>query len=1208
MNRLKKTRTISSFTLALLLLSGNVRGGDNEKTTPYVNPFIGTGAVENSLSGNTYPGATVPFGFIQLSPDTRENPEWQEPSGYDYNASKIYGFSHTHLSGTGVSDFFDVMLMPETDDLDVLAKTADYSSEFSHKNEQAKVGYYSVRLNRSDINAELTATTRTGMHRYTYPAEKPNNLVVDLNHSRDKNTWNTRITESQIRKVDDYTLEGYRVISGWAVLRKVYFYAQFSRPIQDLILIANDQAHIGLDVANGSNMRAVLHFAESKDPLLVKVALSPVSTRNAAENMIENPDWDFDKTVAQADNVWEKELSKIRIEGTPVQKEIFYTALYHAFIQPNTFSDSNGEYQTIDYTTRKLNAGDTHYSTFSLWDSYRATHPLYTLLQPERSADFVNSLLRQYDDYGYLPIWQLWGQENYCMIGNHAIPVIVDAVFKNIRNINVEKAYEAIKNSSLRSHTNAPFDTWEKYGYMPENKQSQSVSLSLEVAYNDWCVAQLAKYLGKTDDYNHFIKRSQFYRNLFNPETKFFWAKDDQGNWIEPFDPLRYGGNGGYPFTEGNAWQYLWYVPHDIPGFIELMGGKQAFEKKLDTFFTLKTENGEKNNNASGFIGQYAHGNEPSHHVAYLYNYVGKPEKAQYYVSKVLNELYNNTSSGYSGNEDCGQMSSWYIFSSMGFYPVNPISGIYVLGSPLLEKAVISLPEGKKFTVKAPKTSAEDIYIQSVKLNGLPYNYTYIKHEDIMKGGLLEFKMGKKPSKTWGIKPESSPANLPLSIQEAPKGKPLTELQQEFVDLKFGMFIHFNIPTFMDDDWADPDASPEIFNPVKLDCSQWAKVAKDASMSYGCLTTKHHSGFCIWDTKTTDYSVMSSPFKKDVVKEYVDAFRKEGLEVMLYYSILDTHHKIRPGHITTHHIDLIKAQLTELLTNYGEVKALIIDGWDAPWSRISYDAVPFEEIYYLIKSLQPNCLVMDLNAAKYPAEALFYTDIKSYEQGAGQHISKDSNRLPALSCLPINSAWFWKQDFPTSSVKSPDFIVNDNIVPFNEVYCNFILNAAPNRDGLIDDNAAESLRSVGKLWKNQGHIKPLPTFEKPIISHNIAKFKSVISSWSNDMNIMDFANDDNFTTAWQSNRAVKQPWLEITLGDTPQSFNLITITQQQNNIKKYRLEYFLNGSWHTLFAGTNNDALKIHRFETVKGNKVRIVIENFDAPPAIAELGIYNEK
>jgi alpha-L-fucosidase len=439
------------------------------------------------------------------------------------------------------------------------------------------------------------------------------------------------------------------------------------------------------------------------------------------------------------------------------------------------------------------------------------------------------------------------------------------------------------------------------------------------------------------------------------------------------------------------------------------------------------------------------------------------------------------------------------------------------------------------------------------------------------------------------------------------QGTDLLKLQQAFVDLRFGMFIHFNIPTFMEDDWADPDASPAIFNPVKLDCKQWADAAQSAHMSYGCLTTKHHSGFCIWDTKTTDYNVMNSPLKRDVVKEYADAFRAKGLKVMLYYSILDTHHKLRPNHISKEHIRMIKEQLTELLTKYGEINALIIDGWDAPWSRISYDDVPFEEIYGLIKSLQPNCLVMDLNAAKYPAEALFYTDIKSYEQGAGQHISTATNRLPALSCLPINNAWFWKPYFPDRPVKDPVKLVDDNIIPFNNAYCNFILNVAPNRDGLIDDNALTALKTIGQRWQNKGALPALPAAPAPIISSNLAKRQPAASSWSEDMNIMDFANDDSFRTTWQSNRSVKSPWLEIELGKE-QGFNMITIVEDKPRIKKYRLEYYVNGVWKPLLSGADAGRVKVHRFNRVYGGKVRVLIDEFSEPPAIAELGVYNER
>ncbi|HEY9005475.1 MAG TPA: alpha-L-fucosidase [Ohtaekwangia sp.] len=446
-----------------------------------------------------------------------------------------------------------------------------------------------------------------------------------------------------------------------------------------------------------------------------------------------------------------------------------------------------------------------------------------------------------------------------------------------------------------------------------------------------------------------------------------------------------------------------------------------------------------------------------------------------------------------------------------------------------------------------------------------------------------------------------------LTCAQKQNAKPLAQLQQDFVDLRFGMFIHFNIPTFMDYDWADPDASPAIFNPTKLNCDQWAKAAKAANMQYGCLTTKHHSGFCIWDTKTTDYNVMNSPLKKDVVREYVNAFRANGLKVMLYFSILDTHHKLRPHQITHNHIDLVKKQLTELLTNYGEITALIIDGWDAPWSRISYDDVPFEEIYSLIKSIQPNCLVMDLNAAKYPAEALYYTDIKSYEQGAGQHISKESNRLPALSCLPINQNWFWKPRFPKEPVKDPVKMVNENIVPFNNAYCNFILNVAPNRDGLIDDNALIALKEIGKLWKPQGAVGKLPVGEAPIISSNVAKHQPTFSSWSDDMWIMDFANDDDFSTAWLSNPTVKQPWLEIVL-DREKPFNAVSIMESAPRVKKYHIQYFSNGNWKPLLSSDSKGKFNLHRFDRIWADRIRITFDEFSEPPSIAEIGVYNEK
>lgn len=728
--------SVCAFSLTLATLQAG-------EITKYVNPFIGTGAIDGGLSGNNYPGATSPFGMIQLSPDTSEAPNWGDASGYDYNRNTIFGFSHTRLSGTGASDLIDITLMPTS--------SGRTSSAFTHDEEKARPGYYQVMLKDENINAELTTTQRNGIHRYQYPAGKDAEIILDMDHSADKGSWGRRIINSQIRILNDHAVEGYRIITGWAKLRKIYFYMEFSSPILTSTLRDGGRVHENTAVINGTNLHGCFRFGQlNGKPLTCKVALSSVSMENARQNMEqEAPHWDFDRYVAAADADWEKQLGKIEVKGTEVQKEIFYTALYHTMIQPNTMSDVNGEYMAADYTTRKVANNETHYTTFSLWDTFRASHPLYTLLEPERVTDFVKSMIRQYEYYGYLPIWQLWGQDNYCMIGNHSIPVITDAILKGIPGIDMEKAYEAVYNSSVTSHPNSPFEVWEKYGFMPENIQTQSVSITLEQAFDDWCVVQLAAKLNKDADYQRFHKRSEYYRNLFHPKTKFFQSKNDKGEWIEPFDPYQYGGNGGHPFTEGNAWQYFWYVPHNIQALMELTGGTKAFEQKLDTFFTSTYKSEQMNHNASGFVGQYAHGNEPSHHVAYLYNFAGQPWKTQKYVSHILNTLYNNTSSGYAGNDDCGQMSAWYVFSAMGFYPVNPADGRYIIGSPLLDECTLKLAGNKEFRIRTIRKSPEDIYIQSVTLNGKKHKDFFITHQDIMNGGTMVFKMGKKPS-GWG--------------------------------------------------------------------------------------------------------------------------------------------------------------------------------------------------------------------------------------------------------------------------------------------------------------------------------------------------------------------------------------------------------------------------------------------------------------------------
>jgi len=751
---MKKKLFISLGLIFLAQIFTWAQTSKSAENASYVNTFIGTGSIDSlSLSGSTFPGAVVPFGFVQLSPDTDDSPT--DPcSGYDYADNKIVGFSHTHLSGTGVADLFDFLFMPFRGEPKWNPNNENekmgYSSEFDHKNETASPGYYSVFLEDPKIKVELSATEHCGMHQYTSENAESFSLMIDLNHSLDKKRpyWSCQIIDAQIRIIDDHTIEGYRSITGWANLRKVYFRAEFSKPFSKSTIKAGSRIYTNEKIANNKDLKLILSFDEdNKEPLTSRVGLSSVSYEGAANNLkAEIQDFDFDKVKNNAKNQWNKELSVIDIDGTEEQKVIFYTSLYHTFIHPNNIADVNGDY--MDSNGELKNAPDKkHYSTFSLWDTYRAAHPLFTLTQEKRTAGFINSMIRQYVDYGYLPIWQLWGQETYCMIGNHAIPIIVDAFHKNIPNIDYDLAYEAIKESSTTSHQNSGFNTLDEYHYFPENIVSQSVSIGLEVAYDDWCVAQMAKEMGHEEDYNYFYKRSNYYQNLFDPSIGFFRAKDDKGEWIEPFSPLKYGGNGGYSFTEGNAWQYLWYVPQDINTFKQMFGGEKQFTAKLDEFFTLDAEAGDVNGNASGFIGQYAHGNEPSHHIAYLYDYTSTPWKSQYYTDKIINELYSATPSGYSGNEDCGQMSAWYIFSAMGFYPVNPANNVYSFGSPQLKNVKINLANGNTFEVVTSNQGKENIYIQNIVFNGKKYKKNFITHQDIVSGGKIQFEMGSKPNK-----------------------------------------------------------------------------------------------------------------------------------------------------------------------------------------------------------------------------------------------------------------------------------------------------------------------------------------------------------------------------------------------------------------------------------------------------------------------------
>lgn len=738
-------------TLFLLVLCA-VLGTKATDYTKYVNPFIGTQTDDTgALSGSTFPGPTMPQGMVQLAPETEQYVTWDPCCGYDYNRDSIFGFTHTHLSGTGCTDLIDISLMPTTKKVTPeMLRKGIFALPYSHDREAATAGYYMVDLlGGEDIRVELSATVHAGIHRYTFPEGKDQTVILDLDRMTYRgDAYYTgrrayQIIQSQIRVVDEKTIEGFRVLTGWAKLRKVYFRAEFSRPIANRIMMDGGRSVGKSDIINGRTLRAALSFdaAQGKD-LMVKVAISAVDNDGARKNMkAEAQSWDFGYYTKAAHDAWEKELATIDIEGTDDQKTIFYTGLYHVLMQPNTMSDVDGRYMDTNFEIKQMPAGQAYHSTFSLWDTFRAAHPLYTLLYPEVAAQFVRDMILHHDTYGYLPIWDLWGQDNYCMIGNHAIPVLADAILSELPGIDVERAYKAMLESSTRTHLNSPFEIWEEYGYMPQNKQNVSVSITMEQAFDDWCVAAVAKKLGKTEDYERFIKRSEFYRNLFNPATGFFQPKDDKGNWIEPFDPLSYENP---CFVEGNAWQYMWFVPHNPQGLIDLFGGVKPFIKKLNENFTLTETSGEINGNASAFIGQYAHGNEPSHHTVYLYNFAGQPWRTQELVEQVRSSFYNPTPCGYAGNDDCGQMSAWYIFSALGFYPFNAGSAEYVIGTPLFQKAVLHMPNGKDLVINAPRKSDKAIYVKSVKLNGKKITDWKLTHQQLMEGGTLDFTMSEK--------------------------------------------------------------------------------------------------------------------------------------------------------------------------------------------------------------------------------------------------------------------------------------------------------------------------------------------------------------------------------------------------------------------------------------------------------------------------------
>ena len=693
----------------------------------YVDPFIGTGG-----HGHTFPGATVPFGMVQLSPDTRLT-GWDGCSGYHYSDSMVYGFSHTHLSGTGVSDYGDVLLMPYTGETNFNngADGADgYRSSFLKATEKASAGYYSVNLEDDNILVELTASSRVGFHQYHFNGAQDRKVMIDLDH-RDE------VIETKLEQINEYEISGYRHSKAWAEKQYVFFRIVFDQPIASV------------DYENDTKRKAAIVF-EPGQKLHAKVSISAVDEEGAKGNLAEIDHWDFGRVRKEARSQWERQLDKIVVEGgSEKQKRVFYTALYHTMIAPNVYHDLDGRYRGTDLEIHKDDSFVNH-TVFSLWDTYRSTHPLYTIIEQDRTVDFINTFLKQYEYGGRLPMWELAGNYTGCMIGYHAVPVIADAYIKGISDYDTEYALESMVHSSMQDRLG--IDDYRTFGYIPSGKEAESVSKTLEYAYDDWTIAQMANKMGETDIAKAYYQRAQNYKNVFDPTTGFMRARNNN-RWFYPFEPAEVNFN----YTEANSWQYSYYVPQDVETWIDMLGGDEAAEQKLDDIFEASSETfGRDQADITGLIGQYAHGNEPSHHIPYLYNYVGKPNKTQRIVRQIMDELYTDEPDGLSGNEDCGQMSAWLVMSAMGFYAVAPGSVDYMIGSPWFEKATINLENGNQFVIEASNNSNKNVYVNDVSLNGGEHPFSFITQADIVNGGVLKINMTNAPS-DFGVAKEHRP-------------------------------------------------------------------------------------------------------------------------------------------------------------------------------------------------------------------------------------------------------------------------------------------------------------------------------------------------------------------------------------------------------------------------------------------------------------------
>ncbi|AKD02287.1 GH92 family glycosyl hydrolase [Pontibacter korlensis] len=760
LSKLKATLAVlACFTAACTTTNQQDSNPATTSLTKYVDPYIGS-----SFHGHVFVGANVPFGAVQLGP-TNMSQGWDWCSGYHYSDSTIIGFSHTHLSGTGIGDLGDISVMPVTGQVQLVKGSvknpeSGYYSLFSHDDETVKPGYYAVKLKRYSIGAELTATERVGFHQYTFPKSEEASIIIDL---KEGIGWDSPV-ETFIEQLNDSTLAGYRFSKGWANDQRVYFTAVFSKPIDkfESFQVADTAASSPVPASKGRMIKGVAHFkTQEGEKVKLKVGISPVSAENALANIqAEVPDWNFEKVVADADAAWNRELQKVRIQPLDsVQLRTFYTALYHTLIAPSIFNDHNGDYRGTDKKVYR-NADFTNLTTFSLWDTYRAAHPLFTITQADRVNDMINSMLAIYQQQGKLPVWHLMGNETNTMPGYSGVTVVADAVLKGFDGFDHELAFEAMKATAMGNEFGLNYV--KELGFIPAEEEVESVAKGLEYAIADWGIAQVAKKLGKEEDYQYFSKRAKYYENYFDKQTHFMRGRVSKTEWRTPFDPFK-SAHRKDDYAEGNSWQYTWLVPQDVEGLISLMGGEEAFVQKLDSLFTVKGDMGEEaSNDITGLIGQYAHGNEPSHHISYMYAYAGQPWKTADKVRFIVKNMYTDKPDGLIGNEDVGQMSAWYIFSTLGFYPQNPANGAYVFGSPAVKQATLSLPNGNVLEVEAQGNSSENRYIQSITLNGEPYTKSYILHKDLIKGGKLVFKMGNTPSPTWGVAKEDRPRSEPM--------------------------------------------------------------------------------------------------------------------------------------------------------------------------------------------------------------------------------------------------------------------------------------------------------------------------------------------------------------------------------------------------------------------------------------------------------------